>query len=81
VPFSFLSAAFVPVESMPGVLEAFAEHQPLTFMVDAVRGVLLGDAVTSSFEHGRDFYVAGSVLWSLGLVAVLAPLATRAYRS
>ena len=57
VPFSFLSSAFVPVDSMPAVLEAFADHQPLTFMVDAVRGLLLGDAATATFEHGLSYYV------------------------
>ena len=80
VPFSFLSSAFVPVDSMPAALEAFADHQPLTFMVDAVRGLLLGDAATATFEHSLSYYVTGSLLWSLALVAVFAPLAVRAYR-
>jgi ABC-2 type transport system permease protein len=81
VPFSFLSSAFVPVDSMPAVLEAFADHQPLTFMVDAGRGLLLGDAATATLEHGLSYYVVGSLLWSLALMAVFAPLALRAYRS
>lgn len=80
VPFSFLSSAFVPVDSMPAVLEAFADHQPLTFMVDAVRGLLLGEAATATFEHGLSYYVAGSLLWSLALMLIFAPLALRAYR-
>jgi ABC-type multidrug transport system permease subunit len=80
VPFSFLSSAFVPVDSMPPVLEAFADHQPLTFMVDAVRGLLLGEAATATFEHGLSYYVVGSLLWSLALMLVFAPLALRAYR-
>ena len=41
-PLAFVSSAYVPVESMPGWLQAFAEHQPLTYMVDAVRGLTLG---------------------------------------
>jgi ABC-2 type transport system permease protein len=80
VPFSFLSSAFVPVDSMPAVLEAFADHQPLTFMVDAVRGLLLDEATTATFEHGLSYYVVGSLLWSLALLLVFAPLALRAYR-
>jgi ABC-2 type transport system permease protein len=80
VPFSFLSSAFVPVDSMPAVLEAFADHQPLTFMVDAVRGLLLDEATTATFEHGLSYYVVGSLLWSLALMLVFAPLALRAYR-
>ena len=41
-PFAFISSAYVPVDSMPGWLQAFAEHQPLTSMVDAVRALTLG---------------------------------------
>jgi ABC-2 type transport system permease protein len=37
-PLSFVSSAYVPVESMPGWIQAFAEHQSLTYMVDAVPG-------------------------------------------
>jgi ABC transporter DrrB family efflux protein len=81
VPFSFLSSAFVPIDSMPAVLRAFAEWQPLTFMVDAGRGLLLGDAASAGLEHGLSGSVAGSLLWSLALAAVFAPLALRAYRS
>jgi ABC transporter DrrB family efflux protein len=78
VPFSFLSSAFVPVESMPRPLEVFAAYQPLTFMVDAVRGLMLGDDTAS--EHDLPAAVSGSLAWSLLLVAVFVPLALRAYR-
>lgn len=81
VPFSFLSSAFVPVETMPGVLQAFASWQPLTFMVDAWRGLLLGDRLTRTFDHSLSFYVVGSVLWSVALLVLAAPLILRAYRS
>lgn len=80
VPFSFLSSAFVPVDTMPGALRAFAAWQPLTFMVDTWRGLLLGDAVTATFDHSLAFYAAGSLIWSVVLLAVAAPLVLRAYR-
>lgn len=80
VPLSFLSSAFIPVATMPDVVQAFAAWQPLTFFVNTWRGLLLGDPVTSSFAHSLSFYVVGSVAWSLALVAVSAPLALRAYR-
>lgn len=80
VPFSFLSSAFVPIESMPGVLKTIAEYQPLTFMIDAGRGLMLGDQVTRTFDHALSYYVVGSLLWTLVLVAIFAPLAVRAYR-
>jgi len=80
VPFSFVSSAFVPISTMPGVLEAFAEWQPLTFMVNSWRGLLLGDAATASFSHSLDYYILGSLAWSVGLAILIAPLALRAYR-
>ncbi|HEV8163438.1 MAG TPA: ABC transporter permease, partial [Actinomycetota bacterium] len=43
-PLTFVSSAYVPVETMPGWLQAFAEHQPLTVMVDAVRALTQGPA-------------------------------------
>ena len=65
VPFSFISSAFVPIATMPGPVQAFAKAQPLTFMVNSWRGLLLGDAVTRTFDHGLSYYV-------VGLVAVVA---------
>ncbi|MEO3766973.1 ABC transporter permease [Streptomyces sp. B8F3] len=42
------SSAFVPVDSMPGWLHGFAEHQPLTPVIESLRGLLLGRSVGSS---------------------------------
>lgn len=80
VPFSFLSSAFVPVDSMPAVLEAFARNQPLSLMVDAARGLLLGDAVAATLDHELSYYIVGSLLWSVVLVVAFATLALRRYR-
>ena len=80
VPLSFLSSAFIPVATMPDVVQAFAGWQPLTFFVNSWRGLLLGGPATSTYDHSLTFYVAGSVLWSLALIAVTAPFALRAYR-
>lgn len=80
VPFSFVSSAFVPVDTMPDALQKFAEWQPLTFMVNSWRGLLLGDPATATFSHSLEFYVVGSIIWSVGLAIGIAPLALRAYR-
>ena len=80
VPFSFISSAFVPIASMPGPVQAFAKAQPLTFMVDAWRGLLLGDAATRFFEHDLSYYVIGSLVWAAVIALVFTPLAMRAYR-
>ena len=80
VPFSFISSAFVPIATMPGPVQAFAKAQPLTFMVNAWRGLLLGDAVTRTFDHDVAYYVIGSFIWAGAIALVVTPLAMRAYR-
>jgi len=78
-PFVFASAVFVPVATMPSWLQPFAEHQPVTVMVEAARGLMLGEGALSPGQT-----VAGQVgvalLWCAGIFAVAAPLAVRAYR-
>jgi hypothetical protein len=49
-------------------------------MVNAWRGLLLGDPATATFDHSLEFYVVGSILWAVGLAIVIAPLALRTYR-
>lgn len=71
-PLTFASSAFVPVESMPEWLEAFARVNPFTVVVDAMRSLWLGTPAGNS--------VWGAVAWSLGLIAAFAPLATWRYR-
>jgi ABC transporter DrrB family efflux protein len=71
-PLVFASSAFVPTVTMPGPLRAFAEHQPVTAAVDAVRALVLGGPTTS--------LVLTSLAWSVGILAVAAPLAVRRYR-
>lgn len=49
-------------------------------MVNAGRGLLLGDPATAGFDHALSYYMTGSLLWSVALAASFAPLAVRAYR-
>jgi ABC-2 type transport system permease protein/oleandomycin transport system permease protein len=71
-PLTFISSAFVPVESMPAALRWFAEINPFTIEVNALRALWVG-APTGN-------YVWGAVVWSLVILAVFAPLAVRRYR-
>lgn len=71
-PLTFASSAFVPVASMPGWLQAFARNQPVTAAVDATRALVIGGPTAGP--------VLRTALWSVGLLAVLAPLAVRRYR-
>ena len=79
-PLTFVSSAYVPVASMPGWLRVVAEHQPITYMVDAVRALTLGPEAQAVLGHGAGFYVARSLLWAAVIVAVFAPLAVARYR-
>lgn len=68
----FLSSAFVPTDSMPGPVRAFAEHQPVTSIVDTVRGLFAVQPV------GDDVWVA--LAWCVGLLVVAYLLAMATYR-
>jgi ABC-2 type transport system permease protein/oleandomycin transport system permease protein len=71
-PLVFASSIFVPVATMPGWLQGFAEHQPVSVTATAVR------ALATGADPGGAVWQ--SAAWSVGLVAVLLPLAARAYR-
>jgi ABC-2 type transport system permease protein len=79
-PLTFLSSAYVPVESMPSGLQAFAEHQPLTYMVDSVRALTLGPDAEALLGHPASYFVTRALLWALAILAVSAALAVAKYR-
>jgi len=79
-PLTFVSSAYVPVSSMPGWLQAFAQHQPITYMVDAVRALTGGQAAVSVLGHGAGYFVVRSLLWAAAIVALFAPVAVARYR-
>ena len=68
----FASSAFVPVASMPGWLQPFAEHQPVSVTVSAVRALAIGGPTTS--------YLLQSLAWCVAIFLVFAPIAVRRYR-
>lgn len=74
-PLVFASSAFVDPRTMPDWLRWWAERQPVSMTAKGVRALMLG---------GPEYPIAyawGSVAWSLGITAVLAPLAVRKFRS
>jgi ABC-2 type transport system permease protein len=79
-PLTFVSSAYVPVESMPGWLQAVAEHQPITVMVDAVRALTQGPTAEALLGHSAGWYVVRSLLWAAAILAVFVPLAVARYR-
>ncbi len=68
----FISSAFVPTATMPAGVRAFAENQPVTSIVDAVRSLLAGQPV------GNDIWIA--LAWCLGIMLVAYFFAMRAYK-
>jgi ABC-2 type transport system permease protein len=71
-PLTFASSAFVPSESMPGPLRVFAENQPVTQVIEAIRALTTGTPLGS--------YGWKATLWSLGILIVSIPLAAYLFR-
>ncbi|MEA2470736.1 MAG: type transport system permease protein [Thermoleophilaceae bacterium] len=71
-PLTFVSSAFVPVASMPAALRWFAEENPFTIVVNAMRALWIGAPAGNN--------VWGAVVWALVILAVFAPLAVWRYR-
>jgi ABC transporter DrrB family efflux protein len=71
-PLTFISSAFVPTQRMPSALRAFANVNPFTIVVDAMRHLWIGQPAGN--------YVWGAAVWALVIIAVFAPLAVARYR-
>ncbi len=71
-PLTFISSAFVPIETFPSVLKAIAEVNPFTLAVDAMRALWVGA------EAGNAIW--GTIAWSIGLIAVFGFLSINRYR-
>jgi len=72
-PLVFASNAFVDPANMPGWLQGWARHQPVSAAADAVRACMVTGGPTAT-------KVLTSIAWSLGIAVVLAPIAVRRYR-
>ena len=80
-PITFLANTFAPTENMPTVLRTIAEWNPLSSLVQAVRELWgnsppVGSDAALPLQHP----VLSTIIWTVGLTAVLAPLALRAFR-
>jgi ABC-type multidrug transport system permease subunit len=75
VPFTFLSSAYVPIDSMPGWLQAVASNQPVTAVINAVRSLLLGGTDAAGIDHTTTYWVTLSLMWCAGLLAAFSTIA------
>ncbi|MFE2348977.1 ABC transporter permease [Kitasatospora cineracea] len=71
-PLVFASSAFVPTATMPGWLQVFANHQPVTITAGAVRALMIGGPVGTQ--------VWQALAWDAGIIAAFAPLGVWLYR-
>ena len=71
-PLTFVSSAFVPIVTMPSWLQGFANNQPITLVINAMRALALGGPLNPALWE--------SLAWLAGILIVFVPLAVRAYR-
>ena len=79
-PLTFISAAFVPLSSMPSWLRGFATYQPFSVTVSACRSLMVGAAATGTGKS-TEFWLWQSLAWTVVLLAVFIPFAIRKYRT
>ena len=79
-PLTFVSSAYVPVKTMPGWMQPFAEHQPITMMAGAVRSLVLGDRAEAVLGHSTTWFVLRALAWTVAITAVFAPIAVARFR-
>jgi ABC transporter DrrB family efflux protein len=85
-PLTFASSAFVPTSTMPTWLQAFANHQPVTIVINAVRDLTLGNVTPAQRQElfaGRSttYLVVVSLIWTVAIAVVFGYLAVRRYNS
>ena len=71
-PLVFASSVFTSIQTMPGWLQAFANVQPITRAANTVRALTQGGPIATN--------LLWTILWSIAILAVFAPLAVRRYR-
>lgn len=71
IPLTFTSSAFVPIDTMPGWLQAWADINPVTHIVDAIRALIIGGPTATPLLQ--------ALSWLAALAAVVIPLALRHY--
>ena len=77
-PLTFASSAFVPVATMPSWLQAFARHNPVSVLADALRGLFHVNPLLTAADT-RSALIQ-SVAWILGILLVFIPISVLRYR-
>ena len=72
-PLTFASAAFAPTDSMAKGLRIFAQNQPVTHVIEAIRALMIGTPVGN--------HATLSVIWCVGIIIVAIPVAAYMFRN
>ena len=75
VPLAFISAAYVPADSLPGWMQPVANNQPFTIFSNALRSLTLGGADAVGLGHSTAYWVALSFVWCAGILFVFGTIA------
>lgn len=75
IPLSFASSAYVPVSSMPRWLQVFAEYQPITIVINALRTLTQGAAAEDLLGRSTEYYVVAALIWIAAITALFSVLA------
>jgi len=76
IPFSFISSANVPIQSMPGWMQPFAANQPVSVIINAVRSLMQGGTDVVGIDHTTTYWVVLSLIWCAGILVAFGALAT-----
>ena len=79
-PLVFLSSVFVPVETMPGWLQGFAENQPVSVLANTVRSLMVPEEALVFLGLDQGTLIWQSIAWIAAILVVFAPLAVRQYK-
>jgi ABC-2 type transport system permease protein len=75
IPVAFISAAYVPADSLPGWLQPVANNQPFTVFSNALRSLTLGGTHAVGIGHSTTYWVVLSLAWSAGIFLVFSTIA------
>ena len=75
IPVSFISAAYVPADSLPGWLQPVADNQPFTIFSNALRSLTLGGPRPVGLGHTTTYWVVLSLVWCAGIFLVFSTIA------
>lgn len=79
-PLVFASSVFVPTESMPDWLQAFADNQPITVLANTVRSLMIPEEALGFLGLDQGQLILQSLAWIVGIVVVFGYISVRQYK-